>query len=71
MKELFFSDSNDDGRIGKNARRMMSYLSISVDEDLQLTLSFFEKVNKIPHNPMSLCITSIKKHVLLSICLTN
>ncbi len=44
MKELFFSGSNDGGLIGKNARRMMMHLSIPIDEELQLTLSFFEKV---------------------------
>ena len=44
MKEIFFSGSNDGGMIGKNARRMMMRLSIPVDEDLQQTLSFFEKV---------------------------
>lgn len=44
MKELLFSGNNDGGRIGKNACRMMMYLSISIDEELQQTLSFFEKV---------------------------
>ncbi|EXC33644.1 hypothetical protein L484_013841 [Morus notabilis] len=44
MKEIFFSGSNDGGIIGKNARRMMRHLSIPVDEDLQQTLSFFEKI---------------------------
>lgn len=44
MKEIFFSGSNDGGLIGKNARRMMMHLSIPIDEDLQQTLSFFEKV---------------------------
>lgn len=44
MKELFFSGSNDGGLIGKNARRMMMHLSIPIDEELQLTLSFFEKI---------------------------
>ncbi|XP_062025968.1 transcription termination factor MTERF2, chloroplastic [Rosa rugosa] len=44
VKEIFFSGSNDGGLIGKNARRMMMHLSIPIDEDLQLTLSFFEKI---------------------------
>lgn len=44
MKEIFFSGSNEGGLIGKNARRMMMHLSIPIDEDLQQTLSFFEKV---------------------------
>ncbi|PON87657.1 Mitochodrial transcription termination factor [Trema orientale] len=44
MKEIFFSGSDDGGIIGKNARRMMMHLSIPVDEDLQQTLSFFEKI---------------------------
>ncbi|KAL2462540.1 Mitochondrial transcription termination factor family protein [Forsythia ovata] len=44
VKEIFFSDSDDDGIIGKNARRMMMHLSISAEEDLQQTLSFFEKI---------------------------
>ncbi|XP_028090547.1 transcription termination factor MTERF4, chloroplastic [Camellia sinensis] len=44
VKEMFFSNSDDKGLIGKNARRMMMYLSISVDEDVQQTLSFFEKI---------------------------
>ncbi|KAK4583493.1 hypothetical protein RGQ29_026288 [Quercus rubra] len=44
LKELLFSGNNDGGRIGKNARRMMMYLSIPIDEELQQTLSFFEKV---------------------------
>lgn len=44
MKEIFFSGSDDEGLAGKNARRMMMFLSIPVDDDLQQTLSFFEKV---------------------------
>ncbi|KAK4583492.1 hypothetical protein RGQ29_026288 [Quercus rubra] len=44
LKELLFSGNNDGGRIGKNARRMMMYLSIPIDEELQQTLSFFEKI---------------------------
>ena len=49
MKEIFFS-SNDEKLAGKLARRMMLHLSISVDEDVQQTLSFFEKVS---HNHLS------------------
>lgn len=44
---MLFSDSNDERRIGKKARKMMTYISISVDEDLQRTLSFFQKVNVV------------------------
>ncbi|CAI9116433.1 OLC1v1017574C1 [Oldenlandia corymbosa var. corymbosa] len=45
VRKLFFSDSEDDGGLaGNSARRMMMYLSISVDEDIQQTLSFFEKI---------------------------
>lgn len=44
MKEIFFSGRKNGGIIEKNARRMMMHLSIPVDEDLQQTLSFFEKV---------------------------
>lgn len=44
VKEIFFSGSNDGELIGKNASRMMMHLSIPIDEDLQQTLSFFEKI---------------------------
>ncbi|CAN1306160.1 Transcription termination factor MTERF2, chloroplastic [Linum perenne] len=44
MKDIFFSSSGDEMILGKNARRMMMHLSISIDEDLQRTLSFFEKI---------------------------
>uniref|UniRef100_A0A9I9DMW2 Transcription termination factor MTERF2, chloroplastic n=1 Tax=Cucumis melo TaxID=3656 RepID=A0A9I9DMW2_CUCME len=44
MKELFFSGSGDGKLIGKNARRMMTNLSIPPDDDVQQTLSFFEKI---------------------------
>lgn len=44
MKEIFFSGSNAEGLVGKNARRMMKHLSIPIDEDVQQTLAFFEKV---------------------------
>ncbi|KAK8629134.1 hypothetical protein V6N13_077988 [Hibiscus sabdariffa] len=44
MKEIIFSVSDGKGLIGKNARRMMMHLSIRSDEDVQQTLSFFEKI---------------------------
>jgi len=45
MKEIFFSGgSNGKGLVGKNARRTMRHLSIPVDDDVQQTLAFFEKV---------------------------
>ncbi|KAI3437145.1 uncharacterized protein J3R85_005563, partial [Psidium guajava] len=44
LKEILFSSSDVQGLLGKNARRMMMHLSIPVDEDVQLTLSFFEKI---------------------------
>lgn len=44
---MLFSGSNDGGLIGKNARRMMMFLSITIDEEVQQTLSFFEKVQYV------------------------
>ncbi|KAL9312202.1 putative transcription regulator mTERF family [Arabidopsis thaliana] len=44
LKEIFFSGSDEKGLVGKYARRMMLYLSIPIDEDVQQTLSFFEKI---------------------------
>ncbi|EEF48706.1 transcription termination factor MTERF2, chloroplastic [Ricinus communis] len=44
IKEMFFSGSDDKGHIGRNARRMMMHLSIPIDDDLQQTLSLFEKI---------------------------
>ncbi|CAH2067852.1 unnamed protein product [Thlaspi arvense] len=44
LKEIFFSGSDEKGPVGKYARRMMLYLSIPIDEDVQQTLSFFEKI---------------------------
>lgn len=55
VKELFFSnsstsigsrdqDANDGQKMTRFAQRMMMHLSISVDDDLQHTLSFFEKI---------------------------
>lgn len=45
MKEIFAPDRDDDHVIGRNARRMMTCLSIPVDDDIQQVLSFFEKVS--------------------------
>lgn len=45
MKEVLFSHSDDEKSTGKSAQRMMMHLSISIDEDVQQTLSFFEKVS--------------------------
>lgn len=44
VKKIFFSGSDDERLVGKLARRMMNHLSISIDEDVQQTLSFFEKI---------------------------
>ncbi|XP_013590217.1 PREDICTED: uncharacterized protein LOC106298624 [Brassica oleracea var. oleracea] len=44
LKEIFFSGSDENGLVGAYARRMMLYLSIPIDEDVQQTLSFFEKI---------------------------
>ncbi|KAI4379231.1 hypothetical protein MLD38_005555 [Melastoma candidum] len=45
VKEMLFSSSDPERTpLGKLARRMMSFLSIPVDEDVQQTLSFFEKI---------------------------
>ncbi|KAL5823814.1 hypothetical protein ACOSQ4_021714 [Xanthoceras sorbifolium] len=44
MKDILFCGSNGEGLVGKNARRMMRHLSIPVDDDLQQTLAFFEKI---------------------------
>ncbi|XP_020232221.1 transcription termination factor MTERF2, chloroplastic isoform X1 [Cajanus cajan] len=46
MKQLFFSahSQGDFHLLVKNIRLMMRHLSISADEDLQHTLSFFEKL---------------------------
>lgn len=47
MKEILFSDSDDKRLVGKYARCMMMNLSIPIDEDLQQTLSLFEKVRVV------------------------
>nr|GFC35121.1 transcription termination factor MTERF2, chloroplastic [Tanacetum cinerariifolium] len=44
VKEILFSDVDGKAPIGTSARRMMMHLSLSVDEDLQHTLSFLEKI---------------------------
>ncbi|CAA6662374.1 unnamed protein product [Spirodela intermedia] len=44
VKEMLFSRSDHESQIGKNAQRMMMQLSITIDEDIQKTLSFFEKM---------------------------
>lgn len=44
VMEMLFSGCDNEEFLGKNARRMMMHLSIPIDEDLQQTLSFFEKV---------------------------
>ncbi|KAJ8634481.1 hypothetical protein MRB53_008748 [Persea americana] len=44
VKEMFFSGSDQGAIIGKNAHRMMTNLSIFVDDDIQQTLSFFAKM---------------------------
>lgn len=44
VKEIFFSGSGGERQIGKLARHMMLHLSISIDEDVQQTLSFFERI---------------------------
>ncbi|XP_050225538.1 transcription termination factor MTERF2, chloroplastic [Mercurialis annua] len=44
VKDMFFSGSDDKRLIGKNARRMVMHLSVPIDEDLQQTLSLFEKI---------------------------
>ncbi|ERN12533.1 transcription termination factor MTERF2, chloroplastic [Amborella trichopoda] len=44
LKEILFSDGDEISITGKNTRRMMMHLSISTDDDIQRTLSFFEKM---------------------------
>ncbi|XP_072966926.1 uncharacterized protein [Typha angustifolia] len=44
MREMLFSSSGNEVLIGRNAKRMMVQLSIPADEDIQSTLSFFEKM---------------------------
>nr|CAB3454235.1 unnamed protein product [Digitaria exilis] len=44
LKEMLFSSSDYATIIGRNAKRMMTHLSIPADDALQSTLSFFEKM---------------------------
>ncbi|KAK1422891.1 hypothetical protein QVD17_18180 [Tagetes erecta] len=44
MKEILYSDVDGKVPIARTARRMMMHLSISIDDDLQHTLSFLEKI---------------------------
>ncbi|KAF3782477.1 Transcription termination factor 3 [Nymphaea thermarum] len=44
VKEILFSERDRVKLIGKNARRMMKHFSISADDDVQRTLSYFEKM---------------------------
>ncbi|PWA44215.1 transcription termination factor [Artemisia annua] len=44
VKEILFSDVDGKASIATGARRMMMHLSLSVDEELQHTLSFLEKI---------------------------
>ncbi|PUZ71945.1 hypothetical protein GQ55_2G354400 [Panicum hallii var. hallii] len=60
LKEILFSSSDYATIIGRNAKRMMTHLSIPADDALQSTLSFFEKmearyggVSMLGHGDMS------------------
>ncbi|MBA0723156.1 hypothetical protein Golax_003765, partial [Gossypium laxum] len=68
MKENIFSVGDDKGGLsGKNARRMMMHLSISSDEDVQQTLSFFEKLTFQLHRficSVAFCCDTIYQHML-------
>lgn len=44
VKEMLFQSKENISVIGRNARRMMTYLSILADDDIQVTLAFFEKM---------------------------
>ncbi|KAL8153081.1 hypothetical protein V2J09_010841 [Rumex salicifolius] len=46
VKDVFFPARDDHQTliIGKHARQMMMHLSIPIDEDLQCTISFFQKI---------------------------
>lgn len=44
VKEMLFSCRGQEAVVGRNARRMMMHLSISIDDDIQRTLSFYEKM---------------------------
>ncbi|MBA0839297.1 hypothetical protein Goarm_005041 [Gossypium armourianum] len=68
MKENIFSVGDDKGGLsGKNARRMMMHLSISSDEDVQQTLSFFEKLTFQLHRficSVAFCCDTIYQYML-------
>ncbi|KAJ6846517.1 uncharacterized protein M6B38_281920 [Iris pallida] len=44
VKEILFSSNSLNELIGRNARRMMMHISVPIDDDIQRTLSFFEKM---------------------------
>ncbi|KAL7605734.1 hypothetical protein Lser_V15G18277 [Lactuca serriola] len=44
LKQILFSDVDGKVPIGRSGRRMMMHLSVPVDEDVQQTLSFLEKI---------------------------
>ncbi|KAJ0458526.1 putative transcription regulator mTERF family [Helianthus annuus] len=44
VKEILYTDLDGKVPIARSARRMMMHLSVSVDDDLQHTLSFLEKI---------------------------
>ncbi|KAH7664744.1 Transcription termination factor mitochondrial/chloroplastic protein [Dioscorea alata] len=44
VKEMLFSCRGQEAVVGRNARRMMMHLSIFIDDDIQRTLSFYEKM---------------------------
>lgn len=58
MKELFFSGSESPEFPVNRVRIMMMQISIPIDEDLQQTFSFFEKVEYVlvfQHCPVVFC----------------
>ncbi|XP_042382992.1 transcription termination factor MTERF2, chloroplastic-like isoform X2 [Zingiber officinale] len=76
VKGILFPSTNNEAFIGKNARRMMMYLSITADDDVQRTLSFFEKMearqgglNMLGNRDASFCylIESFPKLLVLSV----
>lgn len=76
LKDLLFASRSHEVLIGRNARRMMKHLSISIDDDIQRTLSFFEKLeakhgglNSLGYNDdaFSYLVESFRKLLLLSV----
>ncbi|KAG6514643.1 hypothetical protein ZIOFF_025012 [Zingiber officinale] len=76
VKGILFPSTNNEAFIGKNARRMMMYLSITADDDVQRTLSFFEKMearqgglNMLGNRDASFCylIESFPKLLVFSV----